>query len=442
MLIFMFFRFSCAIHIIAVNEEPPFSMCSIPFSGYEVDLVQSALSVYGWRYNEDYTFACFSENLNFSAKIGRVQMTAYSYSIDYSYSYPTYNLQLGILAYSNLYVSTSKFINIFSPELWLMIPCYSLGIALILLVFEMNPNSNLREWIKNLRIVTWVTFSSNFFAEQKYNYRVTSRLIVIGYLFFNLLIFLLYLAGCMVLTFENVKLIDFPEKLQNTRYTTYKTYLDYTSTYGGFFVDVGIDSSNIEHKLSKLDNQDLDAIVMEYETITSIARENCDYVVTSKPFNSIFYAVEIMPGVDPELKTAIDFGITQLVRQFDMETLKSAYFYKGNNCNSQLHHVAPVGMYQLIYLFGGYAGFAFLIFLMRELCTTRELVKERNKVVEGIRKIISRPESKITKLTMNQIRQQDSQFSFHLEELGRNLKKGLKIQEKVVMLIRGKQIKR
>jgi hypothetical protein len=125
-----------------------------------------------------------------------------------------------------------------------------------------------------------------------------------------------------------------------------------------------------------------------------------------------------------------------------METLKSAYFYKGNNCNSQLHHVAPVGMYQLIYLFGGYAGFAFLIFLMRELCTTRELIKERNKVVEGIRKIISRPESKITKLTMNQIRQQDSQFSFHLEELGRNLKKGLKIQEKVVMLIRGKQIKR
>ena len=431
-----------SLYTIAVNEQPPFSICSIPYSGYEVDLLRSALSVYGWRYNEDYTFICYSHNSSFSARVGRVQMNTYNYSSGYSYSYPTYNLQLGILAYSSLYVSTLKYVNIFSPSLWLLMPGYSVLVIILLAFFEYEPSYTLKDWIKNLKLISWISLSSIFFAEQNHNYRFTSKLIVIGYLGFSLMIFLIYLAGCMVLTFENVKLIDFPEKLENMRYTTYESYLDYTSTYGGFFVDVGITSSNIEQKISKLESRDLDAIVMEYESVTNIARENCDYVVTSKPFNSIFYAVQIAPDANPELKLAIDFGLTQLNRQFDLESLKNAYFYKGNSCSSQFHSVSPISMAQLVDLFGGYAIAAFFIFLLRGLCSTRELLKERNKFIESIRKVISRPESKITKITMNQIRQQDSQFSVYLEELEKGMKKCVKVQEKVMVTIRNKQVKR
>lgn len=441
MFLFTFVTICSGLYTIIVNEEPPFSICSIPPAGYEVDLIRSALNLYGWRESEHYKLVCSSTNTTYSARIGRVQMNPYIYSQGFSYSYPTYNLQLGILAYSSISASTYKFLNIFSVELWVFIPTFSVLVIILLSIFEHFEHFTFANWFKNFQIVSWISFSSVFLAEQSHSYRLPSKFVMVAYLVFCLFVMCLYLAGCMIFTFEGVKLIDFPEKLENMRYTTYSAYLDYTATYGGFFVDVDITSSNIEDKISKLENKDIDAIVMEYDTVTKVAKHKCDYAVTSQPFNSIFYAVEIQPGVDDELKTVIDLGLTQLVSQFDIESLKNAYFYEDSVCSSKLNSVSGVSMYEMIDIFGVYGIICLCVFILRQLCTTRLLLKERNKHIAKIRNIISNPESKITKIMQNQIRQQDEEFFTLLQKVENNLSRSSKIQEKILSFIRNNQVK-
>lgn len=441
MIFFALFFSTSALYTIKVNESPPFAMCSLPPSGYEVDLIQSALSLYGWRQNEHYNFICSSSNTSYSARVGRVLINSYRYAQGYSYSYPTYNLQLGILAYSSISASTIKFLSIFSIQLWILIPAFSVLIIILLSIFEHFEHLTFASWFKNFQIVSWISISSVFLAEQSHNYRLPSKFIIVGYLSFCLLVMCLYLAGSMVLTFEGVNLIDFPEKLENMRYTTYSAYLDYTATYGGFFVDTGITSSNIEDKISKLENRDIDAIVMEYDTVTKVAKHKCDYVVTSQPFNSFFYAVEIQPEVDDELKNAIDTGIALLNRQFDVESLKNAYFYRESVCSSQLKSVNGVSMYQMIDIFVIYGIIGLCVFILRQLCTTRLLLKERNKHIKNIRNVISKPESKIIKIMQSQTSQKDEEFCTLLQKVEKHLSKSSKIQERILSIVRNKQIK-
>lgn len=429
------------LYTVIVNEEPPFSMCSVPPAGYEVDLIRSALNLYGWRQSEHYDLVCSSANTTYSARIGRVQMNPYKLTQGYSYSYPTYNLQLGILAYSSISASTYKFLSIFSVELWIFIPSFSVLVIILLSIFEHFEHLSFANFFKGFKIISWISFSSVFLAEQSHSYRLPSKLVMVTYLIFCLFVTCLYFAGCMIFTFEGVKLIDFPEKLEKMRYTTYSSYLDYTATYGGFFVDVDITSTNIEEKISKLENQDIDAIVMEYDTVTKVAKHKCDYAVTSLPFNSFFYAVEIQPEVDDELKSAIDLGLTQLINEFDIESLKNAYFYEDSICNSQLKSVSGVSMYQMIDIFGVYGIICLCVFFLRQLCKTRLLLKERNKHIAKIRNIISNPESKITKIMQNQIRLQDEEFFNLLQKIEGNLSRSSKMQEKIFSFIRNNQIK-
>ena len=133
---------SFALYIIAVNQEPPFSSCSTVFAGFETDMVREGLSLYGWRYNEDYIFECNSSSTNYSALLGRMVYDPYILANGYSYSYPTQNGNLGILVYSTT-ISTSKLVNIFSSNLWIIIPSGSLFVLIFLWIFEIPGSKDL-----------------------------------------------------------------------------------------------------------------------------------------------------------------------------------------------------------------------------------------------------------------------------------------------------------
>ena len=264
---------------------------------------------------------------------------------------------------------------------------------------------------------------------------------MLSYLSFLSLMFSLFLAGCIFQSLQNVKVLDFPEKLQNLRYTTEKKYLNYTAIYGGLYIETNITTSNINDKLSLLNSGYLDAIVMEYESITIIAGDNCDYVVSSKPFYTYFYGVQINPGVDSRLKTAIDYGLSTLVKEYDVENLKNGYFYTSNGCSSNLNSVAPVSMYQVFEIFILYTSIFVLGFMLRGMCNKRILMKQRNKYIEEIRELIARPESKILRITQNQLRNIESQCGQLLLELEKNLKRNNAIQERLINSVRAKEMR-
>lgn len=413
------------------------------FSGYEVDLIREAFSLYGWRDGEEYKFVCSSSILNetdHSAVIGRMPYSTYKYSNGYTYSYPTHTGRLGILVYSNTNISVSAILNTFSISLWLIIPGIAVFILFCLSVFEHIPHRKVTFWLKNMKLLNWISFSTIFFGEQNHKYRFPSKILVLGYLSFLSLLFYLFLASCISETLKNVRMINFPEKLENMRYTTNEEYLEYTAIYGGIYMDSGITSSNIDEKISLLATGEMDAIVMEYETLSNIAGENCDYILSSKSFISIFYAVELVPGADEALKAALDLGLSSLVRSYDIEGLKQGYFYSESSCSSNVHSVSPVSMFQIAEALAGYAGVFLFVFILRGMCNKRELIKERNKYIDEIRELITRPESKILKTTQNQVRTLEIQYKGMLQELEKNLKKDNHFQEKVLNSIRAKEV--
>ena len=427
---------SFALYIIAVNQEPPFSSCSTVFAGFETDMVREGLSLYGWRYNEDYIFECNSSSTNYSALLGRMVYDPYILANGYSYSYPTQNGNLGILVYSTT-ISTSKLVNIFSSNLWIIIPSGSLFVLIFLWIFEI-PGSKDLSIFKKLKLLHWVSLSTVFFSEQTYNYRFPSKILIMSFLSFLTMMFSLYLAGCIFFTFQTIKLVDFPEKLQNMRYTTESSYLEYTSIYGGYYIDTGLTSSNINNILPLLTNGYLDAIVMEYNTLSNIAQTNCNFISSAKPFISYFYAVQILPHVNSELKSAIDFGLSALSKEFDVQGLKNIYFNSNSTCNSNVNSVTSISLYMFIEIFLAYFLVVILVFLLRWFCSKRDLAKERNKHIKEIRTLIGRPESKILKITQNQIRQFDSQCQSIFKELENNIKHSNFIQEKLMNNIRTK----
>jgi hypothetical protein len=441
---FYFFLLFCSaesIYTIAVNDVPPFASCSLIFSGYEVDLLRMALNLYGWREEEQFTFQCASNITHYSATVGRVTLNSYNYANGYSYSYPTHNGQLGILVYSNTAASSYRYLSIFSGKLWLTVPAVSFLVLLTLSFIEYVPYNKLSQFMKNEKVIAWVSMSSVFFGEQEHSYRLPSKILMVGYFCFMLMVFSLYMAGNLLQTLSNVQVINFPEKLEGMKFTTYAPYLDYVSIYGGIYVDTGADSSTIYNIVTDLDSGFLDAIVMEYETLMNIAENNCQYAVPSQPFGSFLYAVEIEPGVDSELKTAIDSGLALLVRSFDVDGLKLTYFYTGGACNTQLNTVVPVAMFDLYEVFAGYALGVMGIFFFKGMFTKRELVKERNKHIEEIRELVARPESKIVKVTQNQLVNIHKQFNSIFTDLEKSFKKNSALQEKMLTLIRTKEIK-
>ena len=435
--------FRCSgLYLIAVNEDPPFSACSVVFSGYEVDLVREALSLYGWRYEEQYQFICADSTANatsYSAVVGRMPHSTYKYANGYDYSYPTQNNRLGLIVYSSSTITVGTYISIFDSYIWIVVLGAAAVVVVCLTFIEHIPEKKFEFWLKSFRIINWISFSTVFFGEQNHNYRLPSKILILGFLGFLSLIYCLFLAGSIYQTLIDVKLVDFPEKLEKLRYTTYSEYLEYTSIYGGIYIDTGITSANINDKISLLSSGYLDAIVMEYESISNIAGDNCDFIVSSKPFLSFFYAVELQPGVDPELKQALDFGLTALVRHYDVQSLQNGYFYSSLGCSSNVNTIAPIGMYDLFEAFVGYTGLFIIVFFLRRVLNKRELIKERNKFIVEIKDLISQPESKILKIAHNQIRNVEKDYVGLMEELKRNMKKNIFIQEKLMNLMRAKE---
>lgn len=428
---------SAAMYIIAVNPDPPFSECSIVFSGFEVDLVREALSLYGWRYNEDYKFVCNDNSTSKSAEVGRVLHDSYLYSSGYTYSYPTHDGSLGILVYSSTQMSTLKILNIFSVNLWIVPPCASVAMVVLLIVLEYT---SLKIGV-NFQYFEWLSVSSLFLGENHGHYRFPTKLLMLFYFAFITLLFNLLLAGCMYQNTEAVKLIDFPEKLENVRYTTYSEYLDYTAIYGGYYLDTGITSSNINDMTPLLKSKYLDAIVMEYDSLSNIAQTNCDFVIPAKPFISFFYAVKINPEVDPELKYALDWGLSSLYKRSDINGLKNAYFYTTQVCATNLNTISPVSFYQLLELFLAYIFAIFLIFLLREIFNKKQLVRQRNKHIEKIKMLQNKPESQIIKTTYAQTKIIEMNCSEVFQEIENNVKKTYHSQQRVLNIIRAIEIK-
>lgn len=427
-------------YIIAVNEQPPFSSCSKIFSGFEVDLLREALNMYGWRDKEDYKFICENTTEKYHATIGRVLMDSYKYSKSYTYSNPTHNGQLGIMAYSSTILSTTNTLDTLSGYLWLTVPGAALIVAISLAVIEHVPNKKIAYFLRNMKLINWISMSGVFFGEQDHAYRFPSKFLMIGYMLFLLIIYCLLLAGAILHIQRNVQLIDFPEKLEGLRYSTYSQFLDYVSIYGGYYVDVDINSANVEEKLHYLSSGYLNAIVLEYETLKNIDSIECDFCLMSKPFNSFFYAVAIEPGTSPELKTAIDVGLSILIREYDIESLKKAYFYSEGTCTSTLNAILPLAMYQFMDIFAVYVIVITFIFILERMCKNREFNKERNKYIDEIRELLARPESKILKITENQMRSIDGQFQELIDELEKNMKKNNTHEEKLINLLRTQEV--
>lgn len=438
-LLSLFYLASSSPYIIAINNESPFSICDSFFYGYEVDIVREALTLNGWIYGTDYQFECADTALNQNATLGRVQMSATKLRDGYQYTLPTYNGQLGILVYQDREMTTEKIVGVFSLNLWLSFIVTAFVTGFIIWFIERTPGIPIISAFKQFFNGQWIAWSSLFFSGTwELNHR-PSRMLIWTFWAISYGFMALFLAACAYQSIQTFKPISYPEKLDGKRYLTTEKSLDFTSHYSGYHVTKDITVDNYSKYLKYLRNGEVDAIIMEREIIKKIASEECDLVVSGGPFVSILYSVEIEPNTDNTLKQALDNGLTLLIENINLNTIRETYMSVSNAC-SEVSDIDNVKLYSFGELWITLGVTVFFVFLLRSFLKKSELVRERKRHIQEVKRLMSRPETKILRVTEKQVRFSEGEIAKLLHELEKSLKRQNSLQQGITNLVRHKEL--
>ncbi|CAG9327516.1 unnamed protein product [Blepharisma stoltei] len=423
--------------IIGVSNANPFASCGNTFFGYEVDIVREALTISGWTYGTDYVFACSDSGQN--ATVGRQLISSSGMGDGYTYSLPTYNGQLSILIYQDRHFNTLSTLTVFSTWLWLSFVLTAGVVGLLIWFMESTEKSNVILITKEFLNSQWITFQGLFFSTTR---RLSARSNwVLMWTFWGLVYAFtaLFIATCVYQAILVYRPITYPEKLNGKRYLTSTTYLSFTSHYSGYHTEQEISLDDYDQQIKLLKNKEIDAIIFEREVLKKIAATNCDYQVVGDPFISILYAVKIEPGTDSSLKAALDNGITLLMETANLQTIKETYTSVSDPCAIS-NDPNAISLYSFGELWITIGVSVVFVFLLRSFLKKNELSRERRKHIEEVKTLMSRPETKILRVTEKQVRESEIEMTKLLHDIEKSLKRQNSLQSQMTNMLRHREI--
>lgn len=426
--------------IIEVRKQPPFSSCQSGFTGYEVDLIREAFTREGWRYMEKYEFICEPDESNPEdtsnikhATIGRMIIDSTKIANSYKYTVPTHSGSVGILLLQEEKKTANHLISMFSIAVWIIIIAIASVYGIMIGVSEIGLHEFGKKPLKALVTGMWVPCSNYFLAESPHPKRPGGRVLQIFFIFFAFCMTALFIAASASDVLYNFATIDSPEKLYGKIVLTDPVYYKYVASYGAMRSKEEYSQFNGYKPIyDKLKNKEIDAVVLERDVLEKVSEEECDMMILDRSFMSNPYSVLIEPNTDEDLLKTLNENITYLEQHKKLESLRRTYFTSSDPCNDvRLSEIKPIGFIAFGVLWVIWGVMILVAFFLRVFLKKGEYVRKRKIHEKKIKRLLSRPETKILLPTEKMIRWNDLEAFSRLSMLEKTMKKHYILQQRV-----------
>lgn len=384
-----------SLYTLSVLDNLPLSSCELGFQGIEVDIVREALTMAGWKYNEDYTFTCHNTNSPSHAEFGGLELTAESYQADLDFSVPTLAGGLSILVSQSINDTFTTYLGVMDYTLWIVTGAAWLFVTVVLWVFEKGNPSVPGDFLKGIKETIWISLCGMVLINNYRIKRASSRILLLGYWLFGTMIIGLFFACNARNYLIGVSPIHSPESLNSRRVITCETCIDSITQYGPLLLDFRIDQGNFDEGVEMLRSGLADALVFDYDFMQGRTAAMCDLVTVSPQFSMYYYVVQ-MQNV-PELKATLDKGLSLLRESANLKKLEEQYLQADGVCNSYKYDLKSATFLNKIELWIVWMSLLGFSFLVRVCIKRTQLLRTQNVHQLELQALAYRPEARILK---------------------------------------------
>lgn len=421
--------FLCSgLYTLTVLDNLPLSSCQGGFQGIEVDIVREALTLAGWKYNEEYTFNCYDTNNPSQAQFGGLELTATSYRADLDFSVPTLAGGLSILVSQDIDSTFSTYLGVLDYTLWIAIGGAWLFVAVTLWIFERGNASVPGEFFKGIRETVWISLLGLILVNNYRIKRVSSRVLLLSYWLFSVMIMGLFFACNARNYLIGVSPIRSPEGLNSHRVITCDSCIDSITQYGPLLLDFRVSQGNFDEGVEMLRTGLADALVFDYDFMQGRTAAMCDLVIVSPQFSMYYYVVQMSEV--PELKATLDKGLSLLRETSNLKKLEEQYLQADGVCNSFKYDLKPVTFLNMFELWIVWICLFILSFLLRAGIKRTQLLRNHNVHQVELQALAYRPETRILKHTEVFVHNMSQHISSIFTRMERAVKKQNFLQQK------------
>ena len=387
---------SC-LYTLAVHENLPLSSCHAGFNGIEVDIVREALTLAEWKYHENFDFVCASQADHYDAIFGGLALTSSSYQENLEFSVPTLAGGLCILVSQNINDTFTTYLGVLDYSLWLTILGISLLVAFILWFFERGNVSVPKDFLNGMKEAIWISLTGFVLVN---NYRIkrgSSRVLLLSYWLFSSMCICLFFACNARNYLIGLSPIHSPETLKGQRVLTCETCVDSITQFGPLLLDFRVSQSNFDTAVSMLRSGEADALVFDYDFVEGKTSALCDLVIVSQQFAMFYYVVQM--NVVPELKAALDKGLSLLRETTNLKKLEEQYLHEDGQCNAYKYDLKPVTFLNMIELWIVWISALAFSFVLRSGIKRALMLRSHNVHQLELQALVNRSEIRILKHT-------------------------------------------